>query len=78
MGIRIAITPLTYVVGTVPYEAERQVPVTKDEGQKSEVLFPVFQIRIQSNPDPDPAKYLNPEPEDLDSGYGSKQFLNTF
>ena len=42
------------------------------------VSFPaVFRIRIQLNPDP--AKNLNrdPEPEDLESGSGSKLFLNT-
>ena len=35
----------------------------------------VFQIRIQLNPDPGPAKNFNPDPGDLESG--SKLFLNT-
>ena len=35
---------------------------------------PAFRIRIQLNPDPDLAKNLNPDPEDLESG--SKLFLN--
>ena len=38
-------------------------------------LSAVFRIRIQLNPDPDHAKNLNPDPEDLESG--SKLFLNT-
>ena len=35
----------------------------------------VFRIRIQMNAEP--AKNLNPDPEDLESGSGSKLFLNT-
>ena len=35
----------------------------------------VFQIRIQLNPDPGPAKNFNPDPGDLESG--SNLFLNT-
>ena len=35
----------------------------------------VFRIRIQLNPDP--AKNINPDSEDLDFGSGSKLFLNT-
>ena len=37
----------------------------------------VFRIRIQLNLDPDPAKNLNPDPVDLESGLGSKLFLNS-
>ena len=35
----------------------------------------MLRIRIQLNPDP--AKNLNPDPEELESGSGSKLFLNT-
>ena len=38
-------------------------------------LKTVFRIRIQLNPDP--AKNLNPDPEELESGSESKLFLNT-
>ena len=43
------------------------------------VILAVFRIRILLNPDPDLAKNLNPDPdpEDLESGSGSKLFLNT-
>ena len=40
-------------------------------------LLSVFRIRILWNPDLDPAKKFNPDPEDLESGFGSKLFLDT-
>ena len=35
----------------------------------------VFQIRIQLNPNPDPAKNLNPDPENLESDLDPRYFL---
>ena len=48
-----------------------------ERGEEREGGKTVFRIRIQLNPDPDPAKNFNPDPEDLESGSGSKLFLNT-
>ena len=46
-----------------------------ERGEEREGGKTVFRIRIQLNPDP--AKNFNPDPEDLESGSGSKLFLNT-
>ena len=42
---------------------------------KNPQLFQMFRIRIQLNPDP--AKNLNPDPEDFESVSGFKLFINT-
>ena len=83
-GSRCAGTCLTTVPG--PRSCSTSVTArgaTSSGGQTFSLLMwlfylgAVFQIRIQLNPDP--AKNLNPDPDpgDLESGSGSKLFLNT-
>ena len=43
--------------------------------EQNQYFTSVFRISFQLNPDP--AKNLNPDPEDHESGSGSKLFLNT-
>ena len=71
------IEPVPYTGIVFHFLGEREVREIKIKGTVPvPVKKSVFRIRIQLNPDP--AKILNPDPdpEDLESGSGSKLFLN--
>ena len=72
-----AITPPPVVSDPTPYEeadveATSSTPEVYDPWRanqpKEPEVRPVFRIRIQLNPGPDPAKNLNPDPENPESG----------
>ena len=71
------IEPVQYTGIFFHFLGEREVREIKIKGTVPVLVKKsVFRIRIQLNPDP--AKILNPDPdpEDLESGSGSKLFLN--